>query len=73
MKQAVFPGFEFLLLTTQEIIEGYNEAHTVGEVNDMLLKVCNEATNESVTDTEFRSMISNLVQKKIELQEICSQ
>lgn len=73
MKQAVFPGFEFLLMNTQEIMQEYDNAQTVGEVNDMLLKVCNESINESVTDNEFRTMISNLVRKKTELLETCSQ
>lgn len=73
MKQAVFPGFEFLLMNTQEIMQEYDNAQTVGEVNDMLLKICNESINESVTDTEFRTIICNLVQKKNELMEACSQ
>ena len=73
MKQAVFPGFEFLLMNTQEIMHEYDNAQTVGEVNDMLLKVCSEATNESVSDTEFRNMISSLMQKKAELMELCAQ
>lgn len=73
MKQAVFPGFEFLLMNTQEIMQEYSSAQTVGEINDMLLKVCGEATNESVSDMEFRNMISNLVLKKNELIESCSQ
>lgn len=69
MKQAVFPGFEFLLMNTQEIMNEYDNAQTIGEVNDMLLKVCSEAANESVSDTEFRNMIRSLMQKKIELLE----
>lgn len=70
MKQAVFPGFEFLLMDTQEIMHEYPAAQTAGEVNDMLLKVCQEADNESVSDTEFREMIRALAQKKAELLEL---
>lgn len=70
MKQAVFPGFEFLLMNTQEIMREYPGAQTVGEVNDMLLKLCQEADNESVSDTEFRGMIRALAQKKAELLEL---
>lgn len=73
MKQAVFPGFEFLLMNTQEIMQEYDNAQTIGEVNDMLLKICSEATNESVSDMEFRNMISSLVLKKKELLESCAQ
>lgn len=68
MKQAVFPGFEFLLMNTQEIMHEYDNAQTVGEVNDMLLKVCGEVTNESVSDTEFRHMVGRLMLKKAQLQ-----
>lgn len=69
MKQAVFPGFEFLLRNTQEIMHEYTAAQTVGEVNDMLLKVCGEAANESVSDPEFRHMIRSLLEKKQALTE----
>lgn len=70
MKQAVFPGFEFLLMDTQEIMRRYPDAQTVGEVNDMLLKVCQQAANESVSDSEFRDMIRALAQKRAELLEL---
>ena len=66
-QQSVFPGFEFLLMETQEIMNEYNNACTVGEVNDMLLKLCSESTNNTVSDSEFREMICKLVHKKLEL------
>lgn len=66
-KQSVFPGFEFLLMETEEIITEYNHACSVGEVNDMLLKLCGESQNDTVSDSEFREMICKLVQKKAEL------
>lgn len=68
-QQSVFPGFEFLLMETKEIMAEYANAETVGEVNDMLLKICSEALNNTVTDCEFRKMICKLVQKKAELSE----
>ena len=68
-QQSVFPGFEFLLMETKEIMAEYANAETVGEVNDMLLKICSEALNNTVTDCEFRTMICKLVQKKAELSE----
>ena len=67
MSQSVFPGFEFLLMETQEIMNEYNNACSVGEVNDMLLKLCGESLNTTVSDSEFREMVSKLVQKKSEL------
>lgn len=69
MNQSVFPGFEYLLMGTKEIMQEYPSAKTVGEVNDMLLKVCHEANNDSITDSEFRTMIYNLMLKKVELME----
>ena len=65
--QSVFPGFEFLLMETQEIMNEYNNACSVGEVNDMLLNLCSESLNGSMSDSEFREMICKLVQKKSEL------
>ena len=66
-QQSVFPGFEFLLMETKEIMTEYTSAATVGEVNDMLLKICNESLNDTVSDSEFREMVRKLVQKKTEL------
>lgn len=67
-QQSVFPGFEFLLLETKEILTEYCNASSVGEVNDMLLKLCGESLNNTVSDSEFREMVSKLVHKKNELQ-----
>lgn len=69
MNQSVLPGFEFLLMGTKEIMQEYPKARTVGEVNEMLLKVCHEANNESISDAEFRKMIYDLMLKKVELME----
>lgn len=69
MNQSVLPGFEFLLMGTKEIMQEYPKAQTVGEVNEMLLKVCHEVNNESITDAEFRAMIYDLMRRKIELME----
>lgn len=66
-QQSVFPGFEFLLMDTKEIMTEYIKANTVGEVNDMLLKICGEALNDTVSDSEFREMILKLMRKKAEL------
>ena len=66
-QQSVFPGFEFLLMETKEIMTEYINANTVGEVNDMLLKICGEALNDTVSDSEFREMILKLMRKKAEL------
>jgi hypothetical protein len=65
MNQSVLPGFEFLLMVTKE----YPKAQTVGELDEMLLKVCHEANNESISDSEFRSMIYDLMLRKVELME----
>lgn len=67
MQQSVFPGFEFLLLETREIMTEYTSAGTTHEVNDMLLKLCSEALNDTVSDSKFRDMIRKLVLKKLEL------
>ena len=66
-QQSVFPGFEFLLMDTKEIMTEYIKANTVGEVNDLLLKICGEALNDTVSDSEFREMILKLMRKKAEL------
>lgn len=66
-QQSVFPGFEFLLMETKDIMTEYENANTIGEVNDMLLKICSEALNDTVSDSEFRKMIQKLVLKKAEL------
>ena len=67
MNQSVLPGFEFLLMGTKEIIQEYPKAQTVGELDKMLLKVCHEANNESISDAEFRGMIYDLMLRKVEL------
>lgn len=69
MNQSVLPGFEFLLMGTKEIIQEYPKAQTVGELDKMLLKVCHEANNESISDAEFRGMIYDLMLRKVELME----
>lgn len=61
MNQSVLPGFEFLLMVTKEIMQEYPKAQTVGELDEMLLKVCHEANNESISDSEFRGMIYDLM------------
>ena len=45
------------------------KAQTVGELDEMLLKVCHEANNESISDSEFRGMIYDLMLRKVELME----
>lgn len=69
MNQSVLPGFEFLLMVTKEIMQEYPKAQTVGELDEMLLKVCHEANNESISDSEFRGMIYDLMLRKVELME----
>lgn len=69
MNQSVLPSFEFLLMGPNEIMQEYPKARTVGEVDEMLLKVCHEANNETITDGEFRKMIYELMLKKVELME----
>lgn len=69
MNQSVLPGFEFLLMGTKEIIQEYPKAQTVGELDKILLKVCREANNESISDAEFRGMIYDLMLRKVELME----
>lgn len=66
MNQSVLPGFEFLLMGTKEIIQEYPN---VGELDKMLLKVCHEANNESISGAEFRGMIYDLMLRKVELME----
>ena len=69
MNQSVLPGFEFLLMVTKEIMQEYPKAQTVGGLDEMLLKVCHEANNESISDSEFRGMIYDLMLRKVELME----
>lgn len=57
-------GFELLLMTPQQIMEEYHRAETTGELDEMLLKVCYAAQDAEVSDTEFRSMIQKLLDKK---------
>ena len=38
-------------------------------LDEMLLKVCHEANNESISDSEFRGMIYDLMLRKVELME----
>ncbi len=66
MNQSVLPGFEFLLMVTKEIMQEYPKAQTVGGLDEMLLKVCHEANNESISDSEFRGMIYDLMLRKVE-------
>lgn len=65
MNQSVLPGFEFLLMVTKEIMQEYPKAQTVGGLDEMLLKVCHEANNESISDSEFRGMIYDLMLRKV--------
>ena len=44
-------------MVTKEIMQEYPKAQTVGGLDEMLLKVCHEANNESISDSEFRGMI----------------
>lgn len=69
MNQSVLPGFEFLLMDTKEIMQEYPKAQNIGELNEMVLRICHEANNPSISDAEFRSMICNLMQRKMELTE----
>lgn len=69
MNQSVLPGFEFLLMGTKEMMQECPKVQTVGELNEMLLKVCHEANNESISDAEFRGMIYDLMLRKVELME----
>lgn len=69
MNQSVLPGFEFLLMVTKEIMQESPKAQTVGGLDEMLLKVCHEANNESISDSEFRGMIYDLMLRKVELME----
>lgn len=56
-------------MRTKEIMQEYLKAQTVGELDEMLLKVCQEANNESISDAEFRGMIYDLMLRKVELME----
>ena len=69
MNQSVLLGFKFLLMRTKEIMQEYPKTQTVGELDEMLLKVCHEANNESISDAEFRGMIYDLMLRKVDLME----
>ena len=68
--QAIFKHrIHELLMGTKEIMQEYPKAQTVSELDEMLLKVCHEANNESISDAEFRGMIYDLMLRKVELME----
>lgn len=60
MNQSVLPGFEFLLMGTKEIMQEYPKAQTVGELDEMLLKVCHEANNESIKGPAYLKISHSL-------------
>ena len=69
MQQSVLPGFEILVMNPKEVMENYKRAETEGEINEMILKVCYESQNKTVSDADFRQMISKLVLKKADILE----
>lgn len=69
MHQSVLPGFELLVMAPQEVMDNYHKAETEGEINEMILKVCYEAQNKTVSDAQFRQMISKLITKKADILE----
>ena len=69
MRKSFSSGLAVLVMGTKDIMRDYPKAKSVNELNEMLLKICHEANNEDISDAEFRSMIHNLMLKKIELME----
>lgn len=69
MHQSVLPGFELLVMAPQEVMDNYHRAETEGEINEMILKVCYEAQSKTVSDAQFRQMISKLITKKADILE----
>ncbi len=69
MRKSFSSGLAVLVMGTKDIMREYPKAKSVNELNEMLLKICHEANNEDISDAEFRSMIHNLMLKKIELME----
>lgn len=69
MRKSFSSGLAVLVMSTNDIMKEYPRAKSVTELDEMLLKVCHEANNEDISDAEFRSMIHNLMLKKIELME----
>ena len=67
MRQSVLPGFELLVMAPQEIMDNYHRAETEGEINEMILKVCYESLNSTVTDAEFRQMVSTLITRTTDI------
>ena len=67
MEQTVFRGFELLMLQPTEVAAHSAEATTVGEVNEMLLKACGAAWDDSVSDGDFRGMILRLLDKRSDI------
>ena len=69
MRKSFSSGLAVLVMGTKDIMREYPKAKSVNELNEMLLKICHEANNEDISDAEFRSIIHNLMLKKIELME----
>ena len=63
MSKSFFPGLEILVMGTKDIMREYPKARSV------LLKVCRDVNDKDISDAEFRSMIHNLMCKKVELME----
>ena len=69
MRKSFFLVLAVLVMGTKDIMREYPKAKSVNELDEMLLKICHEANNEDISDAEFRSIIHNLMLKKIELME----
>ena len=69
MRKSFSSGLAVLVMGTKDIMKEYSRAKSVSELDEMLLKICHEANNEDISDAEFRSMIHDLMLKKIELME----
>lgn len=69
MRKSFSSGLAVLVMGTKDIMREYPKAKSVNELDEMLLKICHEANNEDISDAEFRSIIHNLMLKKIELME----
>ncbi|WP_308588864.1 hypothetical protein [uncultured Oscillibacter sp.] len=69
MGQTVLKGFEILLMTPSEAVEHRGEAQTVGEANEMLLRVCEAARDTGIADGKFREMVLKLLDKRTDILE----
>ena len=69
MSKSFFPGLEIIVMGTKDIMREYPKARSVRELDEMLLKVCRDVNDKDISDAEFRSMIHNLMCKKVELME----